>query len=331
MAVVDGLVVVGVVGAHEVGAGKKLIGGIDSVEVLAGDAEELRQTRASGNEDCVVSLDAHQFIERDAFADDHVGFKFDAQRAQVVYFLANDALGQAELWNAVDEDAAELVKRLKDADVMAFLDEVAGCRKTRGTAADDGHAFTGRRSDGRKTDLAAFKFEVGDEALEIADGERLAFAAKDAPTFTLILLRADAAGHGGQSVVFSHLCGGRKELAGMDERDDLLDFDADRALNLAAGLGTFDAARGFNVGMGGGQAKVDFIEAARADDCIEFGHMGARNLHAHLQRERILIRHGVPRHVPRPERRVVHAGGPFRARAWQCRHADESVLLLCER
>ena len=100
--------------------------------MLAGHAEEHRQARAGGDKDRVVAFVAHQLVEGDALAHDHVGLELDAHAAQVVDLAFDDGLGQAELGNAIDEHAAELVQRLKDAHAMALLDEVAGSRKPAG-------------------------------------------------------------------------------------------------------------------------------------------------------------------------------------------------------
>ena len=78
-AVVDRLVVFReLVGAHQVDAGEEFVGRVDAVEVLAGNAEETRQSRAGGDKDRVVALVAHQLVEGDALADHHVGLELDA-------------------------------------------------------------------------------------------------------------------------------------------------------------------------------------------------------------------------------------------------------------
>ncbi len=77
---------------------------------------------------------------------------------------------------------------------------------------------------GGQAKLAAVALEVGDKALEVADGDGLALLAENAAAFALIFLRADAAGDGGQRVVFAHLGGGGKIIAGVDEGHDLLDL-----------------------------------------------------------------------------------------------------------
>ena len=138
------------------------------------------------------------------------------------------------------------MQRLKDAHAMALLDQVACGREAGRTAADDGHAFAGGRRDGRQSKLAALALEVGDKPLQVADGDRLALLAQHASAFALILLRAHAAGDGGQRVVFAHFGGRGQIVARVDQRYDLLDLDADRAIRLAAGLGAGDAARGLS-------------------------------------------------------------------------------------
>ena len=165
-------------------------------------------------------------------------------RAQIVHLALDDRLGQAELGNAVDEHAAQLVQRLKDAHAMALLDEVAGGGEAGRAAADDGHAFARGRRDGGQAELAAGALEVGDKALQVADGHGRALLAQHASAFALVLLRADAPGDGGQRVVFAHLGRRGQKIARVDQGDDLFDLDAHRAIDHAAGLGAGDAARG---------------------------------------------------------------------------------------
>ena len=76
---------VGLVGAHEVDAGEKLVGGVDAVEVLAGNVEELRQTRASGDKDGVKAFVAHELLNGDALAYDDVGLELNTEAAEIGY------------------------------------------------------------------------------------------------------------------------------------------------------------------------------------------------------------------------------------------------------
>ena len=107
--------------------------------------------------------------------------------------------------------------------------------------------------------------EVGDEALQVADGDGLALLADDASALALVLLRADAAGDGGQRVVFAHFRRGGQKFARVDERDNLFDLDADGAIGLAAGFGAGDAARGFSDGAGMQSGRDSLLQScARA-------------------------------------------------------------------
>ena len=133
---------------------------------------------------------------------------------------------------------------------------------------------------GGQAELAAGALEVGDKALEIADGDGRAFFAEYASAFALVLLRADAAGDGGQRVVFAHLGRRGQIVAGIDEGYDFLDLDANRAIDDAAGLGAFDAARGLGEGVGGLQAEIHFSKVAAARLGVELRHGRAQNLHA---------------------------------------------------
>ena len=88
----------------------------------------------------------------------------------------------------------------------------------------------------------ATSFVVGYETLEVADRQGFETLTEEAGAFTLILLRADAAGDGGEDVVFANLCGGSKVVFVPDQRDELFDFDADRATLRACGASALQAA-----------------------------------------------------------------------------------------
>ena len=109
----------------------------------AGNAEKLGQSGAGGDEDGIEVLVVHEFVDGDAFADDDVGFKFDAHAAQVVDFSLDDGFGQAKLGNAVDEHSAKFMESLKDTDAVAFLYQIARGGETCRAAADDGNIFAG--------------------------------------------------------------------------------------------------------------------------------------------------------------------------------------------
>ena len=99
----------GSIGAHQVHAGQVLVGAVDALEVLAGDAHEHRQAGPVGDEDGVEALFLHQFVDGVGLPDDHVADDLDAQLAELVRLRpVDDLLGQAELGDAVDQHAAGL-------------------------------------------------------------------------------------------------------------------------------------------------------------------------------------------------------------------------------
>ena len=106
---------------------------------------------------------------------------------------------------------------------------------------------------------------VGDEALQVADADGLALLAQHAAGFALIFLRADAAGDGGQRVVFAHLRAAAEIIAGEDEVDDRLDVHRHGTFLDAAGLGALDAAQRLLARLLGREAQIHFLKVVGAD------------------------------------------------------------------
>jgi hypothetical protein len=152
LAAQDRRVRVGVVGAHQVDAGQVLVGRVDALEVLAGDVHEDRQAGADGHEDRVELL--AQLGQGVGLADDRVRLDLDAVGDQAVDFLLDDVLGQAELGDAVDQDAAGGVEGLEDRDLVAALGQLAGGREAGRSGADDRDLLAGRARGGRGEDVA---------------------------------------------------------------------------------------------------------------------------------------------------------------------------------
>ena len=242
--------------------------------MLAGNAEKDRQSRAGGHKDRVVVLVLHQLVDGDALADDHVGLELDAHPAQVVHLALDNRLGQAKLRDAVDQHAAQLVQSLKDAHAMALLDQVSGgAQSPAGPLPTMATLLPVARRVGGQSKLAAGALVIGDEALQVADGHGRALLAQHAAALALVLLRADAAGDGGQRVVLAQLGRRGKIVARIDQRHDLLDLHAHRAIDDAAGLGALDAARGLGESVGGFQALVHFLKVAAAHLGVQLRHV----------------------------------------------------------
>ena len=73
-----------------------------------------------------------------------VELDLDAHRREPVDLRLDDVLGQAELGDAVDEDAARGVERLEDRDVVAELGELARGGQPGRPGADDADLLAGR-------------------------------------------------------------------------------------------------------------------------------------------------------------------------------------------
>jgi hypothetical protein len=264
-AVVDRRVeVLRVPGAHQVDAGEKLVGRVDAPQVFAGDVHEPGEAGAGGDEDGVEAFLAEQFVDRHRLADDDVGLEFDPHAAEVVDFALDDFFGEAELGDAIDEHAADLVQRLEDGDGVALLDEVAGAAQPGRSAADDGDLLSRNRSARRQADLAGAAFVVGHETFNVADRQWGEALGEDAGPFALVFLRADASGDGGEDVVFAELGGRLQELPLTDEVHDLADLDADRTAVDAFGVDAREAALRFALGKCGVKSEVDLVEVVGA-------------------------------------------------------------------
>ena len=99
---------------------------------------------------------------------------------EAVHFLLDDVLGQAELGDAVEQHAAGRVEGLEDRDVVAVLDELARGGQAGGAGADDRDLLAGRRRGVGLRSGPGAPGPVGDEALEVADGDRAALLGADA-------------------------------------------------------------------------------------------------------------------------------------------------------
>ncbi len=186
--------------------------------------------------------------------------KLHAHLAQVVHLAAHDVLGQAELRDAINEHTAQFVQCLKDGYAVTLLNQVSCDSESGRTAADDGDALARRRIVGGQAKLSAFTLIVGDEALQVADGDRLALLADDASALALVLLRTDSAGDGGQRVVFAHLRRRRQVVARVNQVHNLANLYPYRAGHYAIRLAAGDAACGFESRVLRRQPLVDLFK-----------------------------------------------------------------------
>ena len=93
-------------------AGEELVGGVHALQALAGDAHEAGQAGAGAYEHGLIAVLAHQLVDGEHLADDHVALEIHAHLLQAVDLLLDDGLGQTELGDAVHQHAAGHVQGL---------------------------------------------------------------------------------------------------------------------------------------------------------------------------------------------------------------------------
>ena len=203
----DGGIGVGLIGLHKVDTGEELIGGIHTLEVLAGDVHEHGQACAGAHKYGLKAVFLHQLVDGDGAAHDDVGLHLHAHGLQAVHFLLHDGLGQTELGNAVHQHAAGQMQGLVHGDIVALLGQVAGAGEAGRAGADHGYLMAVRP--GLFGGLGAVGVvPVGHKAFQTADTHGLALLAPDAVHLALGLLGAHTAAHSGQGAgLVDHLIG----------------------------------------------------------------------------------------------------------------------------
>ena len=284
--------------AHEVHARQELIRGVHAIQVLARHPEKPGKPCSGGDEHSVVTLFAKELVDGHGLPDHDVGLELHSHLPEHVDFLADDFLREPELGYSVDENTAKLMQRFEDAHPVTLLHQISGGAQSGRTASDDGHAFAGGGRVLRDPHLAGLPFVVGDETLQVADGQRVDALRHHAVTLTLIFLWTDAAGDGRQRVVFSNLCSGAEVVAFDDERDEVLHLHADGTTGGARRPGTGQTAQGLFSYVIEVEAEVHFFECVAAVERLSLRHVLPGHLHP------IFVGNGVShcRMLPAPAR-----------------------------
>ena len=268
------------IGAAQVHAGQVFVGGEHPHQVLAGHAQEDRQTGAHADEDRVIFL--AQFVHGEGAAAHAVEVEVHTGTAQAVHFGGHHVLGQTEGGDAVDEHAAGFVQGFEHVHLEAVGGADARTGQGGGTGADAGHLLA---LDGHGTGIGAGHLltgaggdvAVGHEAFQAADGDGLALGVEDALAFALVFLRADAAAHGGQAVGGLDDAVGGVEVAAGHFGDEVADGHFHGAALHAEGLFALQAAGGFLHGHLFGVAGGHFVEIVSAHVRGLAGHVHARS------------------------------------------------------
>ena len=166
------------------------------------------------------------------------------------------------------------MQRLEDRDVVALLHEVARTGEAARAGADDSDLVAvGRRHDGAGAGVVGvLHVVVGHEALQAADGDRLALYAAHALALALALLRTDAAADRGEGVGRGDDLIAALEVALLDLGDELGDADVDGAALDALGVLAGEAALCLALSHGRGVAERDLVEVLGADDGVLLRH-----------------------------------------------------------
>ena len=213
---------------HQVGTGQKFVGGINALEIFAGDIHKFGQPRAGTDKHGLEAVFIFQFLDGKNPADDHVGLYLDAQCLKVIHFLLHDGFGETEFGDTVNEHAARHVKRLENGDFIAHFRQIARAGEAGGARTDHGHLVPVGGYGGRFFRRVHIMI-IGDKSFETADTHRFAarFDAARAFAFTLRLLRADAAADRGQRAGHRNNPIGFFKLAFRHFADKLGDSDID--------------------------------------------------------------------------------------------------------
>ena len=222
---------------HQVDAGQEFVGRHDAEQMLARHVHEARQAGAGADENLPEAVGL-EILDGRRLADDEIGDEAAAEQPDLGDDVVDQRVRQAELRDAVAQDAAELVEGLEDRDRIALGREQIGVDEARGAGADHGdRRLVGL---GPGTDIALPSpgraarvpelLALGQEPFELADLDRPPGERADA--LALQFLRADAAGDVGQGVEAFDELERLLELARPQELQHLRDMDLDRAAAL---------------------------------------------------------------------------------------------------
>ena len=218
---------------------------VDMAQAFTGDAHSLGLPYAGADEDRLVAV-ALQVVHRQGAANGRVGADFNAQLDQLLLVAVQNALGQAELRDAVAQHAADLLAAFKNGHIVTAAGQQYADGDARRAAADDGHALALFRLHLR---LQMVQIGVRDIVFDAGKMHRRAFAAQHAVTFTLLLVVAHQRADDAQRVVLVQHFAGFFLVAGAEQLDRFRDIGADGAAFAAHRLFAVQAAAGFVYNM----------------------------------------------------------------------------------
>ena len=164
---------------HQIVSGQVLVCREHAVCLFARDSHKHRETCAGTDEDCLISLFLHQFINGDRFSDNYICLNIYAERFDILDFSGNNLVfRKTEFRNSIAEHAACLMERLKNCHLISETGKIAGAGKAGRTGTDHCNlmAVLLCRSGGLYIVLLR---PVSDKTLQFSDGYRIALDSAD--------------------------------------------------------------------------------------------------------------------------------------------------------
>jgi hypothetical protein len=231
-------------GAHQVAPRQQFVGREHPVQGVAGDSHHRRIAGASADEDAVKTHFADHLLDREQAPDQRIALESDTQLGEVADFGVDYRVRQAEIGDAIFQNAARLMEGFEYRDVAPRLGHVRRAGHAGGSGADDPDLEV-VGLDIRDVDPALCDGGVADPAFEPADGDRLQRVAHGANALALIFLRADAAADGRQQIGGGDDVVGAAKIVFGDFLDETRDIDIDRAAPDAGLVRTHQASLRF--------------------------------------------------------------------------------------
>ena len=167
----------------------------------------------------------------------------NAKVLKTIDLALNNCLGQTELRNAVDKNAAAGEKCLKDSYLKAIACKLACAGNARGARANNGNLLAVARGNLRlRTKLRLVAYE----ALQLTNGNRIALLAQNALAFALVLLWANAATDGRQHGILADNIQCTTELFSANGLNELRNLNVYGAARYAERLLAVEAAIGLS-------------------------------------------------------------------------------------
>ena len=181
---------------HQVASCQIFICREHTVRIFSGDSHKLGKPCAGADEYSRKAFFCHKLIDGYGFSHNYIGFNCNTQRFYVFNFLLHYGfLGKTEFRDSVYKNAAGLMQRFKNGNLIAHLCQISRTGQSCRAGTDNSNLLA-------LFLLCAFRFDVvfpcpvGYVTLQLTDGNRLPFNASDTFSFTLAFLRAYTAAYG---------------------------------------------------------------------------------------------------------------------------------------